>query len=340
MKKRMATIIGLGSISAVHIAALLDGDFADIAAVCDVLPERIEQAKKAIPYEVAAYTDYKVMLAEVRPDVVHICTPHYLHAPMCIDALDAGCDVYLEKPAAMDYEEGLAILDAEKATGHKVCVSFQNRVIPTNLTAKTIIDSGEMGAFRGARGFMTWNRSGAYYTESPWRGRWATEGGGVLMNQSIHTLDLLHYLGGKVDHVVGSASLRKNGDIIEEEDTAEATLFYENGATAVFYATNCNVIDASVMVEVYLEKGRLLLQDSKLYRDDGDGYRVIVDDAKEVKVGKAVWGLGHAVMMARFYKALDGEDVSYCTVEEGLRTLKAIGEIYATGAHVKRPRRG
>jgi len=324
------SILGLGGISAVHIAAILNNDYGKIEAICDIKPERIEKAKETIPYPVRTYTDYTQLLSEVKTDVVHICTPHYLHKPMAIAAMRAGADVYLEKPAALDYDEALEILAVQEETGRKVCVSFQNRVIPTNLTAKTIIDSGEMGAFLGARGFMTWHRSGAYYTESGWRGAWATEGGGVLMNQSIHTLDLLYYFGGKVARTEGTASLRKNGDIIEVEDTAEATLFYENGKTAIFYATNCNVVDASVLLEVYLEKGKLLLQNGKLYKDTGDGLELLVDDKKAQTVGKAVWGAGHALMIGRFYDAIDGKDEYYCTLKDGIQILKVIGDIYET----------
>lgn len=328
MKK--TAIIGLGSISAVHVASLTEGDFAKIVAICDIDAEKLVKTAAKIPYPVRTYTDYKAMLAEVKPEVVHICTPHFLHSVMAIDSMRAGADVYLEKPAALNYDEGLEILKVEKETGKKVCVSFQNRVISTNLTAKTLIDSGELGAFLGARAFMTWNRSGAYYTQSPWRGRFATEGGGVLMNQSIHTLDLLYYFGGKIDYTQGTTSLRKNASIIEVEDTAEATLFYESGRTAIFYATNCNVVDSSVMIEVYLERGKLLLQDNKLYKDVGRGYELVIDDSAQMALGKLVWGNGHAMMMRRFYAVLDGADEYYCTLEDALQVLKVIGDIYKT----------
>lgn len=334
MKK--VAVIGLGSISVVHINAILKNDFGKIEAICDVKPERIEKAEAAIPYPVRTYTDYKKLLEEVKPDVVHVCTPHYLHKPMAVDAMRNGADVYLEKPAALSYEEGLEILKAEKETGRKVCVSFQNRVIATNLKVKEIIESGEMGAFLGARGIVTWKRTGAYYTESGWRGAWATEGGGVLMNQSIHTLDMLSYFGGDIVKAVGTASLRKNADIIEVEDTAEATLYHESGKTSVFYATNCNAVDSSVMIEVFLEKGKLLTQGKRLYRDIGEGYEVILNDKTAPAVGKAVWGTGHAMMIQRFYAAIDGEDTYYCTLEEGLKVLRVIGDIYKTNPHGKK----
>lgn len=325
---KRSVIIGLGSISVVHTAALVNNDFAKIAAICDVDPQKIEATKKAIPYPVEAFTDYKEMLTAVKPDVVHICTPHYLHARMAIDALRSGADVYLEKPAALDYTEGLSILEAEKQSGKHVCVSFQNRVLPTHLAAKQLADSGELGAFKGSRGFVTWKRTGAYYTESPWRGKWATEGGGVLMNQSIHTLDLLYHLGGKVVRTEGSASLRKNKDIIDVEDTAEATLYYQNGAVGVFYATTCNAVDSGVQIELFFEKGALLLSNNCLYQNRGKGYELLVDGTGDEILGKMVWGNGHALMMKRFYGALDGGSEQYCTLEDGLAVLKIIGEIY------------
>ncbi len=335
MKK--IAIIGLGGISAVHIAAILNRNLGIITAVCDINESKISKACEDIPYAVETYTDYKKMLEVTKPDVVHICTPHYLHKAMAIDSMEAGADVYLEKPAAMNYEEGLEILAVQKKTGRKVCVSFQNRVIPTNLAVKKIIESGEMGEFLGARGFMTWKREGAYYTESGWRGKWATEGGGVLMNQSIHTLDLLYYFGGKIARTEGSASLRKNGDVIEVEDTAEATLFYENGKTSIFYATNCNVTDSSVQIEVFLEKGKLMLQENKLYKNVGNGYELLIDDTKDLMLGKKVWGNGHAMMMDRFYASIDGKDEYYCTLEDGIQILKVIGDIYATNPGSIRP---
>ncbi len=326
MKKTV--IIGLGAISEVHIASICENTFAKIVAVCDVLPERIEQAKTRIPYAVNGYTDYKEMLEKEKPEVAHICTPHFLHAPMAMDAMRSGADVYLEKPAALDYQEALSILDVQNQTGRKVCVSFQNRVIPTSVMAKQMADDEALGKFLGARGFMTWRRDGAYYTESNWRGKWATEGGGVLMNQSIHTLDLLQHFGGKVAKTEGTASLRKNRGIIEVEDTAEATLTYENGKTALFYATNCNVKDSSVQIDLYFENGSLMLYNNRLYKDQGNGFELLLDDSENLAVGKLVWGNGHAMMMKRFYAALDGENTEYCTLEDGIQVLKIIQNVY------------
>ena len=152
------------------------------------------------------------------------------------------------------------------------------------------------------------------------------------MNQSIHTLDLLQYFGGGVVKTSGSAHLRANGDIVEVEDTAEALLTYKNGAHGVFFASDCNALDVPVLIDLYFEKGKLRLEADKLYRDTGKGFELIVDDASSVKVGKAVWGCGHVYMMERFYAALDGGEKTYCTLEDGLKVIRVIDDIYG-GKH-------
>lgn len=324
-------IIGLGGISAIHINSILTEDLGKIVAVCDIKEEKIDKAKKSIPYEVQSFTDWKQMLSSVKAEVVHICTPHYLHAEMAIGAMEAGADVYLEKPAAMNYDEGLKILEVQKKTGRLVCVSFQNRIIPTSVEVKRVVSSNELGGLLGIRAFMTWHRTGSYYTQSDWRGKWATEGGGVLMNQSIHTLDLVNYFGGEVEKTEGTASLRNNKGIIEVEDTAEATLYHKNGGVSVFYATNDNALDSSVFMELYFEKGRLMIQNDMLYRNDGDGYKLVIDGVNEVFPGKKVWGTGHSIMIRNFYNCIDGAKDYYCTLSEGIEILKVIGDIYSCG---------
>jgi len=325
-------IIGAGSISQTHITAIKSGSFTKLSAICDVDENKLSKAVKLCGDEsVNTYTDYKQMILCEKPDVVHICTPHYLHREMACFALENGSHVYLEKPAAMNAEEARIIVETAKKTGKKVCVSFQNRVIPTNDKVKKCIVEGTYGKLLGIRGFMPWHREGAYYTESSWRGTWDKEGGGVLMNQSIHTLDLMYYFGGKVKDVQGSVSLRQNKGTIEVEDTAEATIWFENGVRGVFYATNCYVTDVSVEIELCFEKGRLLLQDDRLYYNDGKGFELIESNCDYSKTsGKACWGNGHYLMMERFYKAISGEDVYYCDVSDSVAVLEMIEAIYKT----------
>lgn len=325
-------IIGLGAISETHIAAIKHGGFSTICAVCDVKQERVDAAIEKIgDSKVKGYTDYKEMIDTEKPDVVHVCTPHYLHRDMAVYALEAGCDVYLEKPAAMNGKQAKEIVEASERTGKKVCVSFQNRVIPTNAMAKEIVEDERYGKLKGIRAEMTWSRGGAYYTESGWRGTWEKEGGGVLMNQSIHTLDLMYYLAGPVRDMEGSVALRRNKGVIEVEDTAEATIWFESGIEGIFYATNCNFKDSSVQVELFFEKATLLLYRNALYISTSNGLEKLTDNTDfSGAAGKACWGNGHLMMMKRFYDALGGSDDWYCDIKDAVPVLEMIDKIYAT----------
>ena len=322
-------IIGCGGISKTHINAIKTGEISEITALCDIRCDRLESNAVLCP-GAQKYTDYKELLEKADCDIVHICTPHYLHKEMAIAAMQTGHDVYLEKPAAMDPEGAREILEVSRKTGKKVCVSFQNRLIPSTVTAKKILDSGELGKLLGLKGIVTWERKGAYYTESGWRGTWEHEGGGVLMNQSIHTIDLLYRFGGKISKVEGSVALRKNKGTIEVEDTAEATFYYENGATAIFYATNCHTTSSPVEIEIICEKGSLLIRSDTLYRVKSDGSLELLAKNDALSVGKAVWGIGHAIMIGNFYDAVLGKDAYYCDIEDAIVSLEIIQEIYRT----------
>lgn len=323
-------IIGCGAISHTHCNAIKTIGNAEIVAVCDVKPDRAEALAETIGGNVKVYSDYKHMLGDCQDaNAVHICTPHFLHAEMAIYAMNCGFDVYLEKPCAMDASQAKKIIEVSDKTGKTVCVSFQNRLVNTTVAAKRIVDSKEMGKLLGMKGIVTWQRGGEYYTRSGWRGKWATEGGGVLINQSIHTLDLLYYFGGKVKRVEGSVDIRKNADTIEVEDTAEATLWFENGCSAIFYATNCHVISSPVELELVLEKGSLLIRNDTLYTCiDG-----VIEQATEnggAPVGKAVWGTGHIAMISEFYKEIRGEKSDYCDIRDSYQVLEIIEKIYET----------
>lgn len=332
MKMLKSLIIGCGAISHTHISAINKNKLSEIIAVCDINRERAAAAAKEAGCE-SFYTDYEIMLREcTQADVVHICTPHYLHSEMAISAMRHGYDVYLEKPCAMSSAQAKEIISVSEQTGKKVCVSFQNRLVNTTTAVKSVIESGKFGKLIGMKGLVTWQRGGEYYTGSDWRGNWATEGGGVLMNQSIHTLDLLYYFGGRVERVEGSVALRKNRGTIEVEDTAEATIWFENGVTAVFYATNCHVTSTPAELEFVFEKGGLRIFNDTLY-ENIDGHLRETTENDEALAGKSVWGSGHIKMIGNFYKALKGEDAEYCDINDAYQVLEIIEAIYNTSAN-------
>ena len=196
---------------------------------------------------------------------MHICLPHYLHAPVAIEALSLGKNVLTEKPMAIMTADARAMIAAAEQSAGRLGVVFQNRYNPAVQQARSLIMSGEMGAFLGMKAQVAWNRTPPYYTESGWRGSKTTEGAGVLINQSIHTLDLLSYLGGPIEKVRASAFTGLLEGVIEVEDNAMAVAVYEGGQRAVIHATNNNVTDAPVEVDIYMEKGALKLFGPKLY---------------------------------------------------------------------------
>lgn len=296
-------VIGCGGISKVHIAALMDMDCVRIDAVCDIREDRVQAA--AAQTGAKAYSDWREVVALPDIDTVHICLPHYLHAPVTIEALSHGKNVLTEKPMATTIEDARAMIAASEMEGAGTLgVIFQNRYNPAVQHARAIMTSGEMGAFLGATASVCWHREVPYYHDSGWRGMKATEGCGSLINQSIHTLDLLSYLGGPIDRVRGSVFTGLLEGQIEVEDNAMAVAMYEGGQRAIIHTTNNNVTDSPVEVNIHMEKGMLKLFGPKLYSvEDGEMKLIDAGDNKKT-VGKGYWGTGHSTQIEDYYKAL------------------------------------
>ena len=201
-----AAIIGLGDISFVHLDGILSNPEIKLVAACDLN----EELKSRVPEGTPFYTDYKKMVEEQKPDVVHNCLPHYLHFPVTKELVEMGCNVFCEKPIAMNSAPAAEFEAFEAAHPEvKIGVCLQNRMNETTEALKAIIDSGKYGSIIGIRGFVPWYRADSYYGVKPWRGTWKYAGGGSMINQSLHTLDLLYFLGGdikKLHAVVGQTN--------------------------------------------------------------------------------------------------------------------------------------
>ena len=201
MEKMGAAVIGCGAISGVHADALRESQYAELLCVVDIKEDRAKKA--ADRYSCQWETDYRKVLDNKDIHVIHVCTPHYLHADMAIEGLKAGKHVLVEKPVAINVEQAKKMLEASKKYKSFLGVCFQNRYNPTSVVAKQILDSGELGKVLGIKGLVTWYRDEEYYSSSGWRGSFDTEGGGVLINQSIHTLDLMQWFGGDIESSKG-----------------------------------------------------------------------------------------------------------------------------------------
>jgi predicted dehydrogenase len=327
-------LIGCGAIASVHLQAIISLPNARLAAVADVDDGKAREYGKR--FGCAFYTNYEDLLARDDIDIVHICTGHYLHAPMAIQALQAGKHVLTEKPMAENKEAALSMLEAEGAhPSLQLGVIFQNRYNPASAIMKQYADSGELGQLVGMKGMVTWHRDSEYYT-TEWKGRWATEGGGVLINQAIHTLDLLQWLGGKVVSLKGSMSNDSLEGIIEVEDTVHAHLVFASGATAILYATNAYRTNSPVEMELLFEQGKLMLQGERLTLEH-DGQQSLLCDAPVNEQGeKSYWGISHRTQIADFYHHIQAGKPYWLNGREGYKAFELVMDTYESARSGKR----
>lgn len=319
-------VIGCGSVSRVHFKALSEIEGIEIAAVADIKPERAD--KKAFEYGAKAYYDFDTLLKNEKIDAIHICTPHYLHTQMAIKALETDINVLLEKPCSVSTAEVELLRAAQTKSKKQLGVCFQNRYNTCVCEAKRIIDSGEMGNVRSARAFVTWDRDAEYYSDD-WHGTLDKECGGVLINQSIHTMDLVQYLCGKCRKVTAHVSTDRLKGIIEVEDTASALLELENGVTAVFYATLAYAENSEVFVEIVLEKGKLRIEGEKLFVIDENGnFTKAASKPDAVYHGRHYWGSGHSVLIKDFYYCLETGEKFDIDAFEGGHAAKIVASCY------------
>lgn len=316
---KRAAVIGLGDVSSVHMNALKANDEVTICAVCD-----IDEKKREEYADIPFYSDYHELFEKEKPDCVHLCLPHYLHYPVACEAAKAGIHIFCEKPMATDKREALEYVALEEAYPElHIGICLQNRRNSSVIMLKSIIDGGEYGALTGMRGFVPWKRMKSYYDVKPWRGQWDKAGSGVMHNQSIHTLDLMYYLGGGIEELKAMTGQLLDYSI-EVEDTVAVGIKYENGASGLFFATNANYKNDSVSIQAALEKGEFLIQDNCLYKIDEDGGRELLVEDEKLPGTKFYYGAGHGKLINEFYRALEEGTQDYIHVKDSLMSIELI----------------
>lgn len=322
-----SAVIGLGSIAPVHLAAIAGCAGAQLVAGCDVDPAR----QTVLPQGTRFYTSYTQLLETEKPDVAHICLPHHLHYPAAQACAERGIHVFLEKPPALDAAQARLLCGLEAKHGVHICVCLQNRYNASSQLLASRLQSGECGRVTGLRGAMCWRRDQSYYAAGPWRGVHAQAGGGCMINQALHTLDLLLCFAGaplnQVNALVGN--LLEFG--LDVEDTAVARLRFANGVQGLFVATIANFEDADVQIEVACEKAQFCIRDKALYQKTGQGLQKLAQDDQAVP-GKACYGNSHERLVGIFYDALAGSGESYPHPQDALAVMEAIDKIQAAGA--------
>lgn len=347
MKKIGYAVLGLG-IGMAHIEAVLGSERAELVAVCDTDNERLAEAKEICP-SVRAYTDFEELIKDGDVDIISICLPSGMHADYSVRAMEAGKHVLIEKPIDINCEAARRIEEAAHRTGMKAGVVYQNRYNLNMHPIKEAIEGGRLGKLFLGTFAVKWYREQSYYDNGSWRGTWEMDGGGSLMNQSIHTLDIMQWLMGDVDSV--SSEMKVYNHDIDTEDFTASIIRFKSGATATFVSTTCAYPGISTEIMLYGTEGAIEADGDAIkswrLKDEGGEPDEEGEEAMLQRYGK---GNGYArraepntlfghryVVEDMILSVAEGREPGV-TVEEAMKSLRLVEAIYEsakTGKTVK-----
>lgn len=329
MKTLNFAIIGIGNIAPVHAAAIAATPGARLTAVATRNPDRGQSFARE--HGAGWHADYRELLARPDVDVVAIASPHNLHLPMTEDAAAAGKHVLCEKPMACTVAECDAMIAACERAGVLLGVTFQGRFEPLAAELKALLDGGRLGRLLWASSNTVWYRDDAYYRSKPWRGTWAEEGGGVLINQAIHAIDLFVWAAGMPQQITAQA--RTLNHQIEVEDGALAILSYGGGAMGLIQATTVAYPGYAERLEFYGTKGGVIY-----HKGEGRLEWHLLDPAEDgehrsgVSSGAArpmdITADAHAALFRDFAAAIRTGGTPLVHGREGRRSLEVVEAIY------------
>ncbi len=257
-------IVGIGNMGSNHSKNILAHkvEHLELAAVCDIAPEKLAWAEKNLP-GVPRFSDYKEMIASGLLDAVLIATPHYLHPEIAKAGFAAGLHVLTEKPAGVYTKQVEEMNEAARESGKVFCIMYNQRTNPQFQKIRELVQSGRLGQLKRCIWIITnWYRTQAYYDSGTWRGTWAGEGGGVLLNQCPHNLDLWQWMFGMPVRVRAKCQYGKWHNI-EVEDEVTAYAEYANGATATFITTT-GECPGTNRLEITGDRGKVVWEEGKL----------------------------------------------------------------------------
>ena len=263
-------ILGGGVIGSHHARSIASLDDAELVAVADKAPERAREL--AAEYGCAWHHDLSDLLSSGGLDAVCLCTPSGMHAEQAITALRAGKNVVIEKPVDISLKAVDRLLAVQRATGGRVAVISQHRFDAATRAVKEAVSGDQFGHLTLGSAEVRWWRSQSYYDSGGWRGTWALDGGGVLINQSIHSIDLLQWLMGPVVEITAYTGLLAH-ERIEVEDTAVAILRFASGAMGTIVATTAAYPGLTARIVVHGDRGSAIIDDDDLsyFHATGDG---------------------------------------------------------------------
>lgn len=347
MKKIGYAVLGLG-IGMAHIEAVLKSDNAELVAVCDIDESRLAQAQKMCP-QVRAYTDFEQLIADFDVDIISVCLPSGMHADYAVRAMEAGKHVLVEKPIDITVEKALEIERARIRTGKKAGIVHQNRYNFNMYPIREAVHKGKLGNIFLGSFAVKWYRDQSYYDRGSWRGTWEMDGGGSLINQAIHTVDIMQWLMGDVESVTSTMNIYNHE--IDTEDFTASLIKFKSGASATFVSTTCAYPGISTEIMLYGTNGSVeadadMIKSWKLRGEDGEPD----EDAEETMLARygkgnffasksspdTLWG--HDFVVEDMILAVkEGRDPDITPLEavKALRIVEAIYESAKTGKTVE-----
>jgi predicted dehydrogenase len=335
-------IVGCGMIARFHARALQDVPGTRLAALVSRNRANAQKLLESTSTSCDVYPDVQPILARKDVDVVIVTTPSGAHMEPAVAAAQAGKHVVVEKPLEVTLDRCDRIIDACDRNGVKLCTIFPSRFGDANQALKSAVQAGRFGRLTLGETTCKWWRPQSYYDEGGWKGTKALDGGGALMNQAIHSVDLLSWMMGPVSHIMGLTATLAH-ERIKVEDTAVACLRFQNGALGVIQATTSVYPGLPKTIAVHGDKGSAVIEQDDLVRWE---FTPETDEDKHIrerfaqKTGAsggssnpaAISHVGHARQLADFVKAIETGTPPLVDGREGRRAVEIILAIYRSAA--------
>lgn len=322
-------IIGTGSIAGLHITAIGDIEDIEIVALCSSSPDRAAAAEEK--YGITTYSDIETLFDNEEVDAIIICTASGHHLEPCLAAASRGIHVLSEKPLEVTMDRAQQMVDACAQNNVKLGGIFQSRFNPAYLKIKKAVEEGLLGKLLLGNAYIKWYRPEDYYSSSPWRGTLDGDGGAALINQGIHTIDLLQNVMGPIRSVTGK--VKTSVHKIEGEDLGVALIEFESGAMGVVEGSTALYPGYPERLEVYGEKGSVVMEGGKI-----KAWNLMEAEAEELETANepgsgasdpmAIDYAFHKFQIEDFVSAIREDRPPIVTGEEGIKALALIRAIY------------
>ena len=335
-------LIGCGRISPNHLEAAINNNL-EIVGICDIVPENMDKLLDKLNIEknkYNKYTNYIEMLEKEKPELVAIATESGKHAEIALKCLDYNTNLIIEKPIALSLEDADKIIEKSKEKGLVVCANHQNRFNKSIHKIRQAVEDGQFGKMLYGTAHIRWNRGQDYYTQAPWRGTWAQDGG-ALMNQCIHNIDLLRWMMGDEVTEVCAYTDNLNHDYIEAEDLGMAIVKFKNGSYGIVEGTT-DIYPKNLEETLYLfgQKGTVKAGGKSVNIIEEWIFEGEQEDPEEVKknnseMPKNVYGFGHTPLYKNVIEAIQTHTKPLVDAEAGKRALELVLAIYKSAAEGK-----